>query len=791
MTDTIYDTFYKQVTASFNSSINEKISRFISINNLIIKFNFANNTLVNTIMKPFAHIEIKTPSKYDFTVNIWDLQSTNTFLSYSLIVNDKYLQKDNHTYFYNYKNSHMRFNTSTTILTLIDFNSSQAYYCIDSLSIMPYFEKACPMKMFFHWFSEKNNMSFIHGAIISVNETGYLLTGKSGTGKSTLTLLSYFNNCQLLGDDYVIIDNNNPHLAFSVYNSIKLTKDIIKKYPYINNYIVNNNTKDEKRILFANDIKNKHMLTSLYIKGILFLKNEAALYPHIDNITAIKALSILSASTMYQMPGVNKAYIKNISKLIKTLSIYEYTLSSSIDKNIEFLENFINPYPLISVILPVYNGKKYIKSAIESVLSQTYTNIELLIVDDGSTDKTKDIVSKYISKNVKYIYQKNSGPASARNTALSMAKGDYIAFIDYDDIWYKHKLETQLEYIRSSQKLDAVYCPHKLIINNKKTPHNPDNYNYETISGFLVKSNVFYKIGMFNEAYYLASDFDFFQRLKEANFQSELMKEILFDRLIHNDNISLNFSLNKKYLFKILAESIKRKKLSSNIKISVIITAYNSTIHLLSCIDSILNQSYPPYEIIIIDDGSTTNIKKMIDSYKRNEIKYYYQSNTGISGARNLGINKSSGNYIAIIDHDDVWPENKLQLEITRLLYDSSIVAVFGLVHQFYSPEVDEDYKKKYHFSSEISKARNAGTLLISKKDFLKVGLFNDKIKVGDFIEWISRFDKLNNKYAILPKTLLYRRLHYNNYGITFKENRKDFAKIFAKIIKDKKNERN
>lgn len=108
---------------------------------------------------------------------------------------------------------------------------------------------------------------------------------------------------------------------------------------------------------------------------------------------------------------------------------------------------------LVSIIMPTYNCGKFIEETIQYVLAQTYQNWELLIVDDCSTDNTKEIVNKYIAKDnrIKYeVLENNSGAAIARNVALKKAKGKYIAFLDSDDLWNKDKLEKQVKFMQEN-----------------------------------------------------------------------------------------------------------------------------------------------------------------------------------------------------------------------------------------------------------------------------------------------------------------------------------------------------
>lgn len=112
---------------------------------------------------------------------------------------------------------------------------------------------------------------------------------------------------------------------------------------------------------------------------------------------------------------------------------------------------------MISIILPVYNGEKYIEDAIKSVMSQTYNNWELIVIDDGSSDSTSTIVNKYINTNIHYIYQENKGPSDARNKGITVAKGEYLAFLDADDLYKSNKLSDQLSYLNENPSVDIVY----------------------------------------------------------------------------------------------------------------------------------------------------------------------------------------------------------------------------------------------------------------------------------------------------------------------------------------------
>jgi len=126
-----------------------------------------------------------------------------------------------------------------------------------------------------------------------------------------------------------------------------------------------------------------------------------------------------------------------------------------------------NNHPLISIIIPTFNRADWIKAAIESVLKQTYQNFELLIIDDGSTDNTKKIIS-FCDKKIKYYFQKNKGPSAARNFGIKEANGKYICFLDSDDQWAKTKLERQLNLIFADPNIKICYTDEIWIRNGKR-----------------------------------------------------------------------------------------------------------------------------------------------------------------------------------------------------------------------------------------------------------------------------------------------------------------------------------
>ncbi len=205
---------------------------------------------------------------------------------------------------------------------------------------------------------------------------------------------------------------------------------------------------------------------------------------------------------------------------------------------------------LVSIIMPTYNCAKFIKETIESVLNQTYENWELVIVDDCSNDNTEEIVESFNDKRIKYHkLEKNSGAAVARTTAMKMAIGNYMAFLDSDDLWKKEKLEKQLEFMKKNnynftctayEQIDEEGNKLNKVIKTKKKA----NYNRILLDCPVGNSTVMYNVdnlGKFEVPNIRKRNDDalWLQILKKEKFIYG-MPDVLMEYRIRNNSISSN-----------------------------------------------------------------------------------------------------------------------------------------------------------------------------------------------------------------------------------------------------------
>ena len=222
--------------------------------------------------------------------------------------------------------------------------------------------------------------------------------------------------------------------------------------------------------------------------------------------------------------------------------------------------------PLVSVIIAVYNCERYLAQAIKSVLAQTYRPIELIIVDDGSTDGTADIAHSY--KEVHYIYQYNQGVAAARNTGISASQGQLISILDADDLFPPNKLKVQVTYLLKHPRVGYTVgrVQNFLDLESSLPTHTPTNLlesDQLGLASLVTRRVIFEQIGGFDASYRVASDFEWITRAKDAGIPIAILPEIVLHRRIHSSNMSYQTQARRASLLRMFKASIDRQRRQS------------------------------------------------------------------------------------------------------------------------------------------------------------------------------------------------------------------------------------
>ncbi len=390
----------------------------------------------------------------------------------------------------------------------------------------------------------------------------------------------------------------------------------------------------------------------------------------------------------------------------------------------------MNFNPKITIIIPVYNGSNFIKKAIESAINQTYKNIEIIVVNDGSTDngKTEKIVKTFDDK-IKYINKKNGGVASALNEGIKNATGDYISWLSHDDEYLPQKIEKQIDVINNLADKNTIIFSNFELINEKDQKITTTNFTkniskeklcqgiYPILKGCvngcstLIAKKCFEEIGYFREDLKTTNDYEMWTRLFNK-FQSYFIEEPLIRYRIHeNQDTNKNpaYITESNELWKNIINSLTKEQIESwnleefnvymtlyiqmknskfneaadiaykkaqeiylkNVpKISIAMPCYNASKYIFTAIKSILEQSYCNFELLVVDDNSEDETLSLVQEYSKHDFRIKVLNNEfekGVSGAMNTAIKYARGKYFTRMDSDDISIIDRLEKQINFL----------------------------------------------------------------------------------------------------------------------------
>lgn len=383
--------------------------------------------------------------------------------------------------------------------------------------------------------------------------------------------------------------------------------------------------------------------------------------------------------------------------------------------------------PLVSIIIPVYNGANFMREAIDSAIKQTYDNIEIIVINDGSSDagETERIALSYGAR-IRYFSKENGGCASALNLGIENMRGDYFSWLSHDDVYLPDKILRQIEVLDGLQNKETILFSGYHLINVTTTRTGtvrPDEALTVTqlqtsllplmrglIHGctLLIPRVYFEKIGLFDVGLPSTQDYALWFKIfrtaplhfdTEINVQSRVhpdqgthkiekhveecnvlwsgfLRELTKDEMVAMGGTKYTFLKQQaSFLAKtpyreaaqLAAEMAENEK--ANIKISVVVPFFNRVTWTIEAVNSVLNQTHKNVEILLVDDGSTEELSDLKELIKKDHrILYLRQENSGPAKARNLGIDHATGDFVAFLDSDDLFFPNKLKTQLDNML---------------------------------------------------------------------------------------------------------------------------
>ena len=223
----------------------------------------------------------------------------------------------------------------------------------------------------------------------------------------------------------------------------------------------------------------------------------------------------------------------------------------------------------VSVIIPTYNNAAYLRETIDSVLNQSFTDYEILVVDDGSTDQTAEVLKPFLNR-IHYIKKTNGGPASARNLGVKESIGEYLAFLDADDRWAKEKLDQQVTLLNADPSVGLVYTSVEIIDENSQRLPQRDKttpsvysflelfeHNVMATSSVMARRRCFDEFGLFDEDRDIISveDYDMWLRISSKYKLAHIDHPLLQYRL-HSQGISRNIGRSYRAEAKVIRKNV-------------------------------------------------------------------------------------------------------------------------------------------------------------------------------------------------------------------------------------------
>jgi glycosyltransferase involved in cell wall biosynthesis len=216
--------------------------------------------------------------------------------------------------------------------------------------------------------------------------------------------------------------------------------------------------------------------------------------------------------------------------------------------------------------------------------------------------------------------------------------------------------------------------------------------------------------------------------------------------------------------------------------VTVVIPVYNCARYLGEALGSVFNQTYDRMQVIVVDDGSTDGSSEVAARFG-SAVQLCRQPRLGPGTARNHGVERASGEFIAFLDADDLWPREKLAHQLAPFECQPELDIVFGLAEQFISPEMESSVAGVLQCPSGTMPAVSPGGMLVRSQSFFRVGYFETDHQIGDFLDWYLRATDLGLLARVLPEVVLRRRIHSDNLGVRERDARMGYVRVLKAAL--------
>ena len=446
--------------------------------------------------------------------------------------------------------------------------------------------------------------------------------------------------------------------------------------------------------------------------------------------------------------------------------------------------------PICDIIIITWNGLKYTKKCIDSIKKNTKDiNYRLVFVDNNSTDGTIEFLEK-ISNSIIIKNNKNLGFAKAMNLGFSKISAKYTVWLNNDTIVTPNWLSKMINYLEKNEKFGAIGpVSNGTGIIQKVDGLDSDDYEdiekmahllnekfknqvieYHRIAGFciLMRSNLINIVGKIDETFNHGGydDDDYCKRIRDNGYKIFIARDVF---VYHKSGASFSSAKDPDFDLRYLMPLTKRKllrkwspkknieKISEKPLVSIIMTTMDREKIIVDSINSVINQTYENWELIIINDGGN-NIQQVINNFDNPKIHYIHlDKNRGKSTANNIAIDNSKGEIIAYLDDDDKWHQNHLEITVNELMKDKNCLFVYSDYVRV-DCIIDKSTGKQFAIKKEVIENSTARSFFVKEMNFIpnftmvhKKELFEKVGKYDTTLDYYEDWDMIRRFSYVTP----------------------------------------
>ncbi len=470
-------------------------------------------------------------------------------------------------------------------LSLLDLDRREGSFWVEGDQLLPDWSRAAPFRTLFHWWIEELGGQLLHAAAVGTSDGALLITGKGGIGKSTTALACLTAGMQFVGDDYVMVTADPLPTVHALYCTAKITPAQVGRFPELADLVTNTGAPtDEKAVLQLVPRFGDQLPASLPIVAVATPSFGDAPETRVVGESANALRRAAEFTTISQLPHAGRHAHDFIGRLVTELPRLHLELGHDLRTIAPAIREILatdseqlqqraadhsrvnrpTSQPLISVVIPVYNGAAFLPHAAASVMAQRYPAIELVVVDDGSSDDLSAAVAG-LPWPVRFVRQENAGAAAARNHGIRVATGDFFAFLDVDDVLPAATLERLMERMTLEPNADVVMG--RVQLSRFTTFEDPGEFIGSPTETFrfslgagLFRRRALERIGLFDETLRYGEDSDWFNRAREHGLHVRDIDEVTLVARRHGANMTHRKSMVELNTLRVFKKALDRNR---------------------------------------------------------------------------------------------------------------------------------------------------------------------------------------------------------------------------------------